>query len=43
MKIDYLRSLTAVERLDYFVVYMSNRDRYPPDEREKLDHYFEDF
>ncbi len=40
---DYLEKLSDLERLDLFVSYFENRDQYPPEDREKLDRYFEDF
>lgn len=39
---DYLERLSALERIEYFVHYFKNRDQYSPEEREKLDRYFED-
>ncbi len=39
--INQLEKLTAEERLDYFINYLKNRDQYPPQEREKLDQYFQ--
>ncbi|SDS14032.1 hypothetical protein SAMN04487764_1543 [Gillisia sp. Hel1_33_143] len=43
MKIDYLKTLTAVERMLQFVYYLENRNLYTTADRKKLDRYFEDF
>jgi len=42
MKIDYLKTLNAVELLDYYVHYLKNREKYSPEDREILDQYFEE-
>lgn len=42
MKLDYLEKLTARERLNHFVYYLKNRHNYSPEDRERLDDYFED-
>jgi len=40
--LDYLKRLTAIERLEYYVNYLKNRDHYSPEDQKKLDRYFED-
>ncbi|TQI71775.1 hypothetical protein JM79_2723 [Gramella sp. Hel_I_59] len=39
---DYLEKLSKLERLEYYVNYLKNRDHYSPGDQEKLDRYFED-
>jgi len=42
MKIDYLKTLTAVERLKLYVDYLKNKKYYSVEERKIIERYFED-
>ncbi|WP_262910191.1 hypothetical protein [Zunongwangia profunda] len=40
--LEQLKKLSAMELLDYYVHYLNNRDKYSPEEQEKIDRLFED-